>query len=134
MYEHKNKFLAALFLLLVIIDQFSKYLIRLYGGFFACNENIAFGINLPSWFFFILWSGIVIFLGRLFFSPDVKKNLFLQGALVFIFAGAIGNMSDRILSGCVYDFIVVGFWPAFNLADCFITLGAFSYLAKKLKM
>lgn len=49
-------------------------------------------------------------------------------ALTFILGGAIGNLYDRITLGHVVDFIVVHYhehyWPAFNLADSAITLGA----------
>jgi signal peptidase II len=49
-------------------------------------------------------------------------------ALAFILGGALGNLYDRIVLGHVVDFIVVhykeNYWPAFNLADSAITLGA----------
>ena len=45
-----------------------------------------------------------------------------------ILAGAIGNVTDRFLFGYVIDFLDVHYegwhWPAFNVADCAITLGA----------
>ena len=48
-------------------------------------------------------------------------------ALTFILGGAVGNLIDRILYGEVIDFLDFywsGFhWPAFNLADSFITVG-----------
>lgn len=54
-------------------------------------------------------------------------------ALAFILGGALGNLYDRIEFGYVVDFIVVHyrdyFWPAFNLADAAITLGAFILIA-----
>ena len=51
-----------------------------------------------------------------------------RGALAFILGGAIGNLYDRITHGTVTDFIEVyhGTWsfPAFNVADSAITVGA----------
>ena len=48
-------------------------------------------------------------------------------ALAFILAGALGNLIDRLLHGEVIDFLDVYWsnyhWPAFNLADSFITIG-----------
>ncbi|HLC22669.1 MAG TPA: signal peptidase II [Candidatus Nanoarchaeia archaeon] len=38
-------------------------------------------------------------------------------------AGIVGNMIDRIVFGHVRDFIDVGFWPVFNLADSYLTIG-----------
>ena len=55
-------------------------------------------------------------------------------ALSFILGGALGNLYDRIALGHVVDFIVVHYhehyWPAFNLADSAITLGAFILIAE----
>ena len=44
--------------------------------------------------------------------------------LGFIAGGALGNAVDRISLGFVTDFICLPYWPAFNLADVFITVGA----------
>ena len=40
-------------------------------------------------------------------------------------AGALGNLYDRIRFGYVIDFIDLGVWPAFNIADSSICLGVF---------
>lgn len=45
-------------------------------------------------------------------------------ALVFILAGAVGNLIDRLRFGEVIDFLDLRFWPVFNLADVSITVGA----------
>ena len=39
--------------------------------------------------------------------------------------GALGNLFDRIKDGAVVDFISVGWWPAFNVADSSISVGMF---------
>lgn len=49
-------------------------------------------------------------------------------ALALVIGGAIGNVTDRLREGAVMDFILVYwpdvfYWPAFNLADSFITVG-----------
>jgi signal peptidase II len=50
--------------------------------------------------------------------------------LVLVLGGALGNLCDRIarspgfLRGHVVDFVAVGWWPVFNLADSCITVGA----------
>ena len=56
------------------------------------------------------------------------QRLFAFG-LAMILGGAIGNVIDRILQGQVVDFLLahwreVFFWPAFNVADSAITIGA----------
>jgi signal peptidase II len=51
-------------------------------------------------------------------------------ALALVLAGALGNLTDRFmrspgfLRGAVVDFIRVGAWPSFNVADSAITIGA----------
>ena len=83
-------------------------------------------------FFVVLSTSVSIFL---FFwlkqiRRDVKQkhNQLLQIAIAFILGGAIGNLIDRALSGEVVDFIQVYYstyyFPAFNIADSAITLGA----------
>ena len=44
-------------------------------------------------------------------------------AIGMVVGGAIGNIIDRIRLGYVVDFIAVGIWPKFNLADAIITMG-----------
>ena len=57
-----------------------------------------------------------------------KNNQTLQIAIALILGGAIGNLIDRALTGEVVDFIQVYYstyyFPAFNIADSAITLGA----------
>ncbi len=57
-----------------------------------------------------------------------KNNQLLQIAVSFILGGAIGNLIDRALTGEVVDFIQLYYstyyFPAFNIADSAITLGA----------
>jgi signal peptidase II len=45
-------------------------------------------------------------------------------ALGSILGGAVGNLIDRLSFGYVTDFIGVGIWPPFNVADASITVGA----------
>lgn len=57
-----------------------------------------------------------------------KEQKLLALALAFILGGAIGNLIDRAVQGYVVDFIVVHyesyFFPAFNIADAAISIGA----------
>ena len=70
--------------------------------------------------------GVVIFLLRWMY---VEKCKMVQISLGMIIGGAIGNLADRIRYGAVYDFldfhIGTHHWPAFNIADSFICIGAF---------
>ena len=45
-------------------------------------------------------------------------------ALLLVTAGAVGNYADRVVRGYVVDFVHVPYWPVFNVADIYVTLGA----------
>ena len=69
--------------------------------------------------------GIAVWLARL----KARRDALLAAALALVAGGALGNVVDRLRLGYVIDFIHVhqpGVWdfPAFNLADSAITLGA----------
>ena len=57
-----------------------------------------------------------------------EERFFARFTLTLILAGAIGNVIDRVRFGAVIDFLdfhVMGYhWPAFNIADCAIVVGA----------
>lgn len=67
---------------------------------------------------------LVVWLKRL-----PREQMWLPAALTLILGGAIGNLFDRVVYGHVIDFISVhwerSYFPAFNLADSAITVGAF---------
>jgi signal peptidase II len=101
------------------------------------NKGAAFSFlsDAGGWqrtFFVALSASVSIFL---FFwlkqitQSDIQKDKqLLQIAIAFILGGAIGNLIDRAVSGEVVDFIQVYYssyyFPAFNIADSAITLGA----------
>jgi len=80
------------------------------------------------WFFTVLalvvGGAILIWMRRL----QGAKQWLLSLSLAFILAGALGNMIDRLRIGHVIDFIVAHWghaeFPAFNVADSSITVGA----------
>jgi len=127
MKRYKNFLLASL---LVLIDQISKYIIRRTGGFYICNKNIAFGIAIPNFLFWVFWIVIIFYLSFLIYrkyqAPEAKFY-------VLILAGAFGNIIDRLRLGCITDFIDLKFWPVFNLADSFITIGVLLLLFRSFR-
>jgi len=66
-----------------------------------------------------------------------SKDKFEKMALGMIFGGGLGNLTDRIFFGKVLDFLYFHYknlyWPAFNVADVFITLGIVLYVWRVLK-
>lgn len=83
------------------------------------NTGMSFGLFQGNNLFFIILT--ILLIGVLFFfrKEFVGAELFL----VLIFAGAFGNLADRLIHGFVIDFIDFGFFPVFNVADSLIFLG-----------
>ena len=94
------------------------------------NTGAAFSFlsDASGWqrYFFIVVSLIAIFIIIRLMHQRLKQSL-LCLALAFILGGAIGNLCDRSFYGFVIDFIYVHYeayyWPAFNVADSFISIG-----------
>jgi len=90
------------------------------------NKGAAFGILQNSRWVFItitIIAVIAIVLYKFHYKP---KDRVLNTSLCLILSGALGNLIDRILRGFVIDMIEVTFisYPVFNLADCFVVIGA----------
>ncbi len=58
-----------------------------------------------------------------FFARSGARQGLLPAALGFLIGGSASNLVDRLRLGHVTDFLDVGFWPSFNLADSFIVTG-----------
>jgi len=88
----------------------------------AHNEGIAFGLaggsSLPLIAFAVLALAFVGFL--LARNPAVPR---MWVAVGLVAGGALGNLADRLRAGEVTDYVELGSWPPFNLADVAITLG-----------
>jgi signal peptidase II len=130
--------------LLVLADQLVKWLVaasfrpgelREVTGFFnlvlVYNKGAAFSFlaNAPGWqapvlVTFALAAAAVI---SYFLLKNTGKKLFCTG-LALVLGGAVGNVIDRLRFGHVVDFLdfhAFGWhWPAFNVADSGITIGA----------
>ena len=52
-----------------------------------------------------------------------REHLPSATGAALIAGGAIGNVADRAIGGTVVDFIDLGWWPSFNLADVYLTVG-----------
>lgn len=119
---------------LVIVDQISKILlsiflksdINLISNFLSFtkveNKGIAFGLNKQNVVNIILTIMILFLIIK--YIIDQKKRLTKETViyLSLILAGGISNLIDRIFKGAVFDFIKIGSFPVFNLADCFIVI------------
>ena len=142
----KWKLVGTWLILIIVLDQLTKVIvdrtmplhesIPVIDGLFSLtyvrNTGAAFGIfagsheafRLP---FLILISVIAIGFIFVMLKRLHEQEIGLTTALAFILGGAIGNLIDRVLHGEVIDFLDFYWsnyhWPAFNLADSFITVG-----------
>jgi len=88
----------------------------------AHNAGVAFGLAGGAGAGLVLVTVAALALIAYVFSRDPER----QGMWVaagLLAGGALGNLIDRLLAGEVTDYIVVGSWPPFNLADIAITAG-----------
>ena len=90
---------------------------------FWYNSGAAFGIfangNLVFMVLAILVAGAILY----YFPRVSRKDWWLRLALMLQFSGAVGNLTDRIQFGHVTDFISVGNFAIFNIADASISVG-----------
>lgn len=88
------------------------------------NTGAAFGIFQQGGMVFTALAFLVIAL-ILYYYPHVEKaDWSLRLAMSMQLGGAAGNLIDRLTIGHVTDFISVGTFPVFNVADASITVGA----------
>ncbi len=132
----------------VALDRFSKGLIKthvsaydsinvipgLFNIVHSENPGIAFGMlaNASGVWRDVLLIGfstvVLVAISIVLLRPSSQRDTVLRTALAFILGGAFGNLYDRIVNGTVTDFIEVHagqhYFPAFNVADSAITVGA----------
>lgn len=119
-----------------IADQITKQLILRwlqYGeswpaeGFLrftlARNTGAAFGIFQGQSFILSIVAIAAIGLILWLYHASGGRSLLLRLALAFQLGGAFGNLLDRFMYGYVVDFVDVGPWPIFNVADSSISVG-----------
>ncbi len=131
---------AVLAAFVLVLDQWTKALIQrdlgpggeraavpLVGDWFlleyAQNRGVAFGAlaalpNVATILPALILLGVVVYAARLRF-----QGWWLVIGAGLVVGGAVGNLLDRIRLGYVVDFIAVGPWPNFNVADAAISVG-----------
>ncbi|MCL2524294.1 MAG: signal peptidase II [Betaproteobacteria bacterium] len=134
----------ALAALIIILDQLTKwlalnligpgqsiYVAPFWNWVLAFNTGAAFSFladqpGWQRWFFSILALAVSAWIAVQLHRQPQHKLASL--ALALIMGGALGNVIDRVFFGAVVDFIqwhAAGYyWPAFNIADSAITVGA----------
>jgi len=121
----------------LVLDQVAKIVVRaslepresiaVFPGFSisrVSNEGIAFGFfpgrqAVVAVLTVVALSAIAVALAGL-----VSRNALVAAGAGMLVGGSLGNLIDRLAHGAVTDFLDFTRWPAFNLADCAITIGA----------
>ena len=100
------------------------------GGAFSLFADANDAVRIP---FFLLASTVALGALLYFLSQVPADQRLLLFALAGVLGGALGNLADRLLHGRVTDFLDVHWqgyhWPAFNVADSFITVGVVILIA-----
>ncbi len=91
------------------------------------NFGVSFGLfsgTIPSFFLVIIAMFVVFFIIFLYLN---SKDALERWGLFIIICGAMANIIDRFINGYVIDFIYFHinqfYWPAFNFADIYISIG-----------
>ena len=143
-------------LAVVLVDQGSKLLaeqllvvhdpvavLPSFNLFLTYNTGAAFSFlrdagGWQRWLFAALSVGVGVFIG-IWLRRIPGKQKWLACALALVLGGAVGNLIDRLfrIDGGVLDFIDIYYgtwhWPAFNIADSAISVGAVMLLVSAVK-
>lgn len=124
-------------LTILAADQITKFLalkyladdnsLNIIGNFLrldlVINKGSAFGL-FTSYSNLILWVNSVFFVAFVLFIFIYKSESIMLSSIFGLFLGGIGgNLIDRLRVGGVVDFIDLGWWPSFNIADSAMTIG-----------
>jgi signal peptidase II len=132
----------------VLLDRITKAAVKMHLGAYDTitvipgwfnivhteNPGIAFGMlsnASGAWRDIVLIgfsAAVLVAIAAMLLRPSTQRDSILRTALAFILGGAFGNLYDRIVNGTVTDFVEVHagqhYFPAFNVADSAITVGA----------
>ncbi|MFA6072832.1 MAG: signal peptidase II [Candidatus Woesearchaeota archaeon] len=128
----KNTFFYLLLgIFFIFLDQILKNYFTnhsYYFSFFSLhlvkNTGMSFGWFQGATIFMIIISFIFLVLLWFFRSEFIESKL----GLVFLIAGTIGNLIDRVFRGYVIDFVDLQWFPVFNLSDTLITFGTICFI------
>ncbi len=117
-----------------LFDQLTKYLARQYFVepvflisdkvyfYLIFNGGAAFGMMQGARIFLIIIT-IILFCIFLYHSRKLLNSGYWM-PVALLLGGGLGNFFDRIFFGVTTDFINIPYWPAFNIADSAISVGA----------
>ena len=114
-----------LFEIIYVLPVFNIALLHNTGAAFSVLAGAAGWIR---WFFIALALGIVVAIAIWLIRASAAASRWMTVGLALVAGGALGNAMDRLTHGYVVDFLQFHyqgwFFPAFNVADSAITVGA----------
>ena len=129
-----------LFIIFILLDLITKYFVKnnlfinqsieltsYFDIVYVQNFGVSFGLlsGTVSHWLLIFISTLVVFL--IIYLMLISNKKLEKTAYFIILIGALANITDRAINSFVVDFILIHYknfyWPAFNLADIYITLG-----------
>lgn len=92
------------------------------------NVGIAWSIAIPQPWLSIMNVTLLLLLPFLISKHIDLRRRDARIFLSMVLGGALGNVFDRLTRGFVVDFVAIGWWPVFNLADALLSIGIFLIL------
>lgn len=125
---------------IIILDQWTKSLVRANLGLGEVwspwpwltpyarvvhwyNTGVAFGMFQDHGLLFTVLNSVIAGFIMIFYPRLSENDWFLKVALSMQFGGAVGNLIDRMTIGHVTDFVSIGNFAVFNVADASVTVG-----------
>ena len=148
------RYIFFLSLPLYALDQWTKYLVRqfvppdhpvtLVAGFFdlvnVTNTGAAFGSFRNNNAGFIIISAVALIVVVTLLVRHRSRDAWRDISLALLLAGILGNLTDRLVYGHVFDFLLFDLhvplahpWPAFNVADSCICIAVFCFIIHSLR-
>lgn len=122
--------------LVLTADQVSKHLVRTMMVLgesippegvaritYIINTGSAFGLFPNQTLFLTIAALAGVALMLFFYRTGAVPGGLARLSLALMLGGAIGNLVDRVRVGYVVDFVALGFWPVFNVADSSMVMG-----------
>ena len=133
---YRDRIMISVAVLVFIADQVTKYIVKsnlsLYESWpreglvritYGTNSGTAFGLFPDQTLILIITSLLAIGFIYYFYRSHALPGPILRLAIGLQLGGAFGNLVDRVRLGSVVDFIDIGWWPIFNVADSSIVTG-----------
>lgn len=142
--ERAWRLAGALCGLVVVADQAAKALVEAHlvpgqevdvvgpiGLTLSHNSGVAFGLASGGGTLLVLLTIVaLVVVGFVFLRNPTRPGMWVAAGLLA--GGALGNLADRVRADVVTDYIAIGSWPNFNLADVAVSVGvlllALSYM------